>query len=127
MHTGATFRRTAALAPALLLLAACAARAPREAPREEGSAAASLSAAEEAALAAAVPEGLPPGAGRRVLARHCTSCHNLGGLWAYQGYYDEPRWRGLVQTMIAHGAELNETETNELVAYLVEHFGPGTR
>jgi hypothetical protein len=29
--------------------------------------------------------------------------------------------------MIAHGAKLDETETTELVSYLVRHFGPGTR
>jgi hypothetical protein len=86
-----------------------------------------LSPDEEAALVALAGGDLPPGEGRSILARRCTGCHNLGGLWAYQGYYDEARWRGLVQTMIAHGANLNETEENELVAYLARHFGPGTR
>ena len=75
--------------------------------------------------AAAAP--LPPGPGRAILQADCTSCHDLGGLWAYQGYYDELRWRDLVGTMIAHGAELDASEADVLVAYLVEHFGPGTR
>jgi virginiamycin B lyase len=70
---------------------------------------------------------LPAGEGRAIVEQACTGCHNLEGLWAYQGYYDERRWRGLVDTMIAHGAELNETDTTRLVDYLVEHFGPGTR
>ncbi|MBN1239111.1 MAG: hypothetical protein JXB36_11450 [Gammaproteobacteria bacterium] len=76
---------------------------------------------------AAAERPLPAGHGRAILRRACTGCHDLEGLWVYQGYYDAPRWRGLVETMIAHGADLNETETIELVEYLVEHFGPGTR
>jgi hypothetical protein len=71
--------------------------------------------------------GLPPGQGAAILARACTTCHNLQGLWAYQGYYNERRWRELVETMVAHGASVKEPEKTELVAYLVEHFGPGTR
>jgi hypothetical protein len=71
--------------------------------------------------------GLPPGPGAATLARACTGCHNLEGLWAYQGYYNEQRWRSLVESMIAHGAQLNETESNDVVAYLVLRFGPGTR
>ena len=78
-------------------------------------------------VAPAEDDGLPPGRGAAILRAACTDCHNLGGLWAYKGYYNEQRWRGLVQTMIAHGANLDETATNELVDYLVLHFGPGSR
>lgn len=79
------------------------------------------------AAGAVVDDRLPPGRGRSILEAECTGCHNLGGLWAYQGYYTRERWRGLVETMIAHGANLDETATNELVDYLAEHFGPGSR
>jgi cytochrome c5 len=70
--------------------------------------------------------GLPPGQGREILAAACTSCHDLGGLGPFRGYYDAARWRRLVETMIAHGAKLDETEVTALVDYLVEHFGPST-
>ena len=70
---------------------------------------------------------LPAGRGREILEAECIGCHNLGGLWAYKGYYNEQRWRGLVETMIAHGANLDETATNELVDYLDRYFGPGSR
>ena len=84
------------------------------------------------AASAALPgepedDRLPAGRGREILEAECIGCHNLGGLWAYKGYYNEQRWRGLVETMIAHGANLDETATNELVDYLVLHFGPGSR
>jgi len=70
---------------------------------------------------------LPPGAGAQILAESCTVCHDLGGLYAYQGYYDERRWRGLVETMISHGADVDASEESTLVDYLVRYFGPGTR
>lgn len=78
-----------------------------------------------AAEASARP--LPAGAGREILTRDCTGCHDLNGLWAYQGYYDEARWRDMIATMVAHGADLDAAEIDVLAAYLVEHFGPGTR
>lgn len=70
---------------------------------------------------------LPEGEGRAILERRCTDCHDLDGLWAYQGYYNEARWRSMIQTMVDHGAELDEAEIATLTSYLVEHFGPGTR
>ncbi|HEX6998750.1 MAG TPA: cytochrome c [Gammaproteobacteria bacterium] len=111
---------------ALLLLAAalgaCAARAP--APDVPASAEA---AAPDPGAANPATRGLPPGEGRAILARACVGCHDLGGLSAYRGYYDAARWRGLVETMIAHGAQLDETEVTQLVQYLAEHFGPGAQ
>ncbi|HEY8520953.1 MAG TPA: hypothetical protein VIN61_12795 [Gammaproteobacteria bacterium] len=103
-------------------LAACAAREP--APDAPGSAEAAPT--DPGALHPAT-RMLPPGEGRDILARACVDCHNLEGLSAYAGYYDAARWRGLVETMIAHGAELDETEVTKLVQYLAEHFGPGSR
>ncbi len=73
------------------------------------------------------PRTLPAGAGRAILERDCTGCHGLDGLWAYQGYYNEQRWRSMIVTMVDHGAELDEDEIAMLTSYLVEHFGPGTR
>lgn len=79
------------------------------------------------ARADAVPQAarpLPAGEGRGILERDCTGCHDLNGLWAYKGYYDEQRWRAMIDTMIDHGAELDEREAAALASYLVEHFGP---
>lgn len=67
---------------------------------------------------------LPPGEGRAVLVSKCLGCHDLGGLAAYDGYYDAERWRGLILTMVDHGATLREAEIALLTDYLVEHFGP---
>lgn len=67
---------------------------------------------------------LPAGEGRVVLLRACTNCHDLAGLSAYKGYYDGERWRALIDTMVSHGAELDEAESLLLTEYLVEYFGP---
>lgn len=106
-------RRFASLAAAVVL-GACAAGPPR-APSGDGRAAGAASVA------------LPAGAGREILERKCTGCHDLGGLRAYRGYYNEARWRDMIVTMVGHGAELDEAEIATLTRYLVEHFGPGTR
>lgn len=117
-----TFRsRSAGTLALLVILAAQVSCATAPPPRE------TAGAALPPADALPPGEALPPGAGRAILQADCTSCHDLGGLWAYKGFYDEQRWRDLVETMIAHGAQLNAPEVDALVDYLVEHFGPGSR
>ena len=117
-------RCAAASVLAALTLALLACAAPRELPDSGAPSVSRVLSAAEAARAVAT---FPPGPGRDVLAAACTNCHDLGGIEPFRGYYDAARWRRLVDTMIAHGAKLDETETDVLVAYLVEHFGPGTR
>ncbi len=70
---------------------------------------------------------LPAGEGRDVLEQACTGCHDLDGLSAYRGYYDESRWRTMISTMVSYGAELDEAEITTAAEYLAEHFGPGAR
>lgn len=67
---------------------------------------------------------LPAGAGRAELVRACTTCHDLGGLEAYKGYYDDAKWRDMVLTMVDHGAELDADGIDAVVGYLVACFGP---
>ena len=69
---------------------------------------------------------LPAGEGRAILQAACTTCHDLGGLQAYKGYYDADHWRGMVAIMIDHGAEVETGQVPVLVEYLTTHFGPGS-
>jgi cytochrome c5 len=62
--------------------------------------------------------------GRALLERVCTTCHDLGGLDAYKGYWGERQWADMVDTMIDHGAELDDAEVAVLVDYLTATFGP---
>jgi cytochrome c553 len=67
---------------------------------------------------------LPEGEGKVILERACTSCHDLGGLKNFKGYYTEELWRELILDMVKVGAQLKEDEISTLAKYLAEHFGP---
>jgi hypothetical protein len=64
--------------------------------------------------------------GRALLERACTSCHDLGGLEGFKGYWGEPQWRDMVATMRDHGAVLSDVEADVLVAWLTAEYGPGS-
>jgi cytochrome c5 len=81
--------------------------------------AAATPAPREAADAAA-----PADEGRRLLERACTTCHDLGGLDAYKGYWGERQWADMVATMIDHGAALDDAEAAVLVDHLTATYGP---
>ncbi len=66
---------------------------------------------------------LPEGEGRVLLLAACTRCHDLKGLPAYRGYWDDTRWRSMVETMVKNGAPLDAQQTGVLAAYLARHFG----
>ncbi len=67
---------------------------------------------------------LPPGNGREILVAACLSCHNLGGLELFKGFYTRDSWHALVVTMVAHGAQMSDAEVETLADYLAQHFGP---
>jgi hypothetical protein len=71
---------------------------------------------------------LPAGEGRNLLLAACTRCHDLRGLPAYKGYWNQERWHFMVDTMVKNGAPLDAGQMEVLAAYLAEYFGvPGKR
>lgn len=104
--------------PALLAAACSSTPAP-----DDRAAAGDRIAADDRAAAVRLPDG----EGRDVIEQACTGCHDLDGLSAYRGYYDESRWRTMISTMVSYGAELDEAEITTAAEYLAEHFGPGAR
>lgn len=66
---------------------------------------------------------LPEGSGRTLISQVCTKCHDLKGLSAYKGYWNQERWSAMVEIMINHGADLNSEEADIISHYLAEHFG----
>ena len=66
---------------------------------------------------------LPDGPGRRILQASCTSCHDLGEVTKFKGYYTRAQWRDVVQTMVEYGAKLQSGEADVLADYLAEHLG----
>lgn len=70
---------------------------------------------------------LPATEGRDLVLRGCTSCHELGGLSAYKGYWNRAQWKAMVEDMVKNGAPLEPAEQDIVADYLTRHFGPGAR
>ena len=66
---------------------------------------------------------LPPGPGKVILDRACTSCHGLNEVTKFKDYWDRKQWQDAVGTMIAYGAEVDENEAKVLTDYLVQQLG----
>jgi virginiamycin B lyase len=66
---------------------------------------------------------LPSGPGKDILERACLSCHDLGEVTKFKGYYTRAQWRDVVQTMMDYGAPLKPGEADVLADYLAEHLG----
>lgn len=111
MESSGSRARTSASAFALGLLAACTActtQSPKPGPPIEAGV------------------ELPAGPGREILIASCLSCHDLGALALFKGFYTRDSWRDLVRTMIENGAEVDASELEVLSDYLAQHFGPDT-
>jgi competence ComEA-like helix-hairpin-helix protein len=65
---------------------------------------------------------LPPGKGKPLVQRACTTCHEL--IIGSKQRMDRERWTALVEDMVERGAKLSEEETAEVVEYLAANFGP---
>jgi len=73
----------------------------------------------------AAARNLPPGEGRVVLERECLKCHELDAIELFSGFYNRDRWRSLVLTMRANGANVDDAEVEVLAAYLARYYGTG--
>ena len=67
-------------------------------------------------------EFLPPGAGKALVARECSSCHDLGGTIRLRS--SKAAWEAVVLDMAARGAPLMIDDVDTIVAYLAGAFGP---
>ena len=66
---------------------------------------------------------LPDAAGKGLILRACTHCHDLKGVPAYRKYWGFDRWLPMVENMIAHGAKLDDEEKIVVARYLGRHYG----
>jgi hypothetical protein len=66
---------------------------------------------------------LPEGAAKALTAGACTSCHDLGGLAAYRGYWDRAQWLAMVESMVKNGAVLDAEQVRQVTDYLNQHYG----
>ena len=65
---------------------------------------------------------LPPGQGRELVIRVCSSCHEPETVADEQ--LDESSWKKLVDEMAGKGADATDAELNEIVQYLAKAFPP---
>jgi cytochrome c5 len=72
---------------------------------------------------AAPGDELPDGAGKKVLLRACTTCHDLDEVAKFKGYYTRAQWKDIVVTMKEYGAALDEGEVEPLAEYLFAAIG----
>ena len=73
--------------------------------------------------AVAPGDELPDGEGKKILQMSCTSCHDLGEVTKFRGYYTREQWRDIVVTMVEYGATLQPSEIETLADYLELHLG----
>jgi hypothetical protein len=75
-------------------------------------------------VSAGAPEDeLPDGAGKKILVRACTSCHDLGEVTKFKGYYTRAQWKDIVVTMKEYGAPVEDSEIEPLADYLFAAVG----
>ncbi len=74
-----------------------------------------------AALMARAQSSLPDGPGRMVVERMCTSCH---GVEQFTGLrMTKQHWSATVADMLTRGAQGSDSDVDQVVSYLTEHFG----
>ena len=72
---------------------------------------------------AGVGKNNPQFAGKKVLLRACTTCHDLDEVTKFKGYYTRAQWKDIVVTMKEYGASLDDAEADVLADYLVAVLG----
>ena len=68
--------------------------------------------------------GLPDGPGKALVTERCLLCHGAGLL--AQQRKDAAAWGRTVTQMRTWGTPIQDEDQAALIAYLAEHFGPGS-
>jgi hypothetical protein len=71
----------------------------------------------------ATAEELPPGPGKDLLLRKCTTCHDISMLTATGGM-SQADWEATLDDMKAFGAQFTADERRQMLEYLVANLGP---
>jgi mono/diheme cytochrome c family protein len=64
--------------------------------------------------------GLPDAPGKQVVVDNCTACHNIDLITSQRKSPDD--WEATVNRMVANGVTLDESQYNQVVAYLGKNF-----
>jgi hypothetical protein len=69
----------------------------------------------------AVAQDLTDGPGKDVVVKVCTSCHDADNITSKKHTKEE--WKGVIDTMIAYGAEVSDEQTEIITTYLAKNYG----
>ncbi len=75
-----------------------------------------------AAVAAGQDSTLPDGPGKAIVTSTCAGCHGLDVITAKQ--VSRQDWMAILDRMKSYGASLDDTQTNTVLDYLAQSFGP---
>src|SRR3982751_3639792 len=67
-------------------------------------------------------QGLPEGKGKEQFERICRNCHPLDV--ATRTRHDKDGWAGVVEDMVARGAQGKQDDLKQVAEYLATNFGP---
>jgi hypothetical protein len=67
-------------------------------------------------------QDLPDGAGKDVVMKVCTACHELARITSKR--QTKEQWNDTVDKMAARGAKASDDEFEVIVTYLAKYFGP---
>jgi hypothetical protein len=69
----------------------------------------------------AMAQDLPDGAGKDVVVKACTSCHDADNFTSKK--HSKAEWKEVVDTMVAYGAEVTDEQTEIITTYLAKNYG----
>ena len=70
-------------------------------------------------------DDLPAGAGKDVVVKVCTVCHDSARIISKK--WTKAEWNDLVDKMAARGAMASDEEFETIVTYLAKNFGPSEK
>ena len=70
-------------------------------------------------------DDLPDGAGKDVVVKVCTVCHDTARIVSKK--WSKAEWNDLVDKMAARGAMASDEEFDAIVTYLAKNFGPSEK
>jgi hypothetical protein len=74
-----------------------------------------------AAAPRATAQDLPDGAGKDVVVKACTSCHDADNFTSKK--HNKAEWKEVVDTMVAYGAEVSDEQSEIITTYLAKNYG----
>ena len=73
-------------------------------------------------LPSAKAQDLPPGEGKDLVQKVCTSCHGIDSV--IDSRRTRADWENVVNNMASNGASATDAEFDQIISYLAKNYGP---